>query len=238
MKTLIELQKDFGARALTLHTGVAGLRGGMHFEIRDVTDANGAFELDFIGSDNSLDRYNEVIDPCAWGDMKNFKANPVIPDCHDYSSVVKILGRAKTVEVRDGKLFNRVEFAMDNPLGVMAYKMAKGRFINSQSVGFIPLTWANGSQAGQPDRTYTKCELLEISLVVVPANPGATVGLALKSGALQRSDVLAAAKFLAGLAGKEFSNDKQDSSGTGGASAAGSDYAQLLESAKWMRLLR
>jgi len=232
MKTLIELQTTFGARALELYTGVAGLRGGMHFEIRAVADGDGEFDLDFIGSDNSMDRYNEVIEPTAWGDMKNFRANPVIPDCHDYSSVAKILARAKSVAVVNGKLCNRCTFAMDNPLGAMAFKLAKGKFINSQSVGFIPEEWTNGNAAGQPDRTYTKCELLEISLVVVPANPGATVGLALKSGALQRSDVLAAAKFLGGLVGKEFSDSKPCSGGPGGASATGNEDARLLGMAR------
>ena len=121
MKTLIELQTTFGARALELYTGVAGLRGVMHFEIRAVADGDGEFDLDFIGSDNSMDRYNEVIEPTAWGDMKNFRANPVIPDCHDYSSVAKILARAKSVAVVNGKLCNRCTFAMDNPLGAMAF---------------------------------------------------------------------------------------------------------------------
>lgn len=232
---MVALRKEFGARVCTLNGGAAGLRGGMHFDIRDVTDGDGGIVMDFVGSDNSMDRYNEVIQPESWGDMKNFKANPVIPDCHDYSSVAKILGRATSVEVKDGKLCNRVEFAMDNPLGVMAGKMAKAGFIKSQSVGFIPLTWVNGNAAGQPDRTYTKCELLEISLVVVPANPGATVGLAMKSGALQRADVIAAAKFLGGLVGKEFSDDKPEAGGAGGASAAGIHDARLLESMRTLR---
>ncbi len=73
-------------------------------------------------------------------------------------------------------------------MGNLAYKMAKGGFIKSQSVGFIPIEWTNGNDKDAPDRTYTKCELLEISLVVVPANPGATIGLALKSGAINARD--------------------------------------------------
>jgi HK97 family phage prohead protease len=221
MKTLLELQKEFGARVCTLSSGAAGLRGGMKCEIKDVD--GDAPVMEFIGSDGSVDRYNEVIDQKGW-QLENFRANPVIPDCHDYSSIAKILGRAQSIEVKDGQLVNRVEFCTDNPMGMLAWKMAKGGFIKSQSVGFIPLDWENGVGKDVPDRTYTKCELLEISLVSVPANPGATIGLALKSGAIQRADLTELAKFL-----KEFSNDKPESGSKGGASDAGTHNAQLLE---------
>lgn len=226
MKTLEQLKKEFGARVCTLNTGAPGLRGGIHCVVRDPQDGDG-YEMDFIGSDSSLDRYNEVIQPTAWGDMKNFKANPVIPDCHDYSSVAKILGKAKTVAVVDGKLMNRVSFCMDNPMGALAYKMAKAGFINSQSVGFIPLEWTNGSGADQPDRTYTKCELLEISLVVIPANPGATIGNQIKS-VLNVSERRDLASFL-----KQFCSEQTPE--PGGASGSGEYDARLLNLARTLR---
>jgi len=232
MKTLEQLQKEFGKRAVTLVSGAAGIRGGLHCEVRDPADGDD-YELDFIGSDNSVDRYNEVILPTAWGDMKNFKANPVIPDCHDYSSIAKIVGRAKSVAVTDGKLCNRVAFCMDNPLGVLGYKMAKAGFLRSQSVGFIPLEWTNGNSADSPDRTYTKCELLEISLVVVPANPGATVGMksALQAGAIERADLKSLGDWL-----KQFCDDENPNPGAkGGASGPGVHDARLLQIARSLR---
>jgi len=222
MKSLTE----FGNRVITLHTGQTGLRAGLHFTVKAVEDAPA--QMDFIGSDGTVDRYNEVIDPVAWGEMKNFRANPVIPDCHDYSSIGKILGKAVSVEVKDGKLSNRVEFCLDNPMGNLAFKMAKGGFLNSQSVGFIPEDWKNGKSAGEPDRIYTKCELLEISMVVVPANPSATVGLALKSGAIERADLKAVAEYL-----KQFcSDEKPDPAAHSSALAAGVHDAQLLRMAR------
>jgi len=222
MKTL---EQEFGARLVTLNTGARGLRGGMSCLVKEVP--GDVPVMDFIGSDGSVDRYNEVIDPAGW-QLDNFRANPVIPDCHDYSSIAKILGRAQSVEVRDGKLANRVEFCTDNPMGNLAWKMAKAGFIKSQSVGFIPITWTNGQGKDQPDRTYTAQELLEISLVVVPANPGATIGLALKSGALTKSDLTALADFL-----KEFRSDElTDPAAPGRASGAGVLDAQLLRIAR------
>lgn len=224
MKTL---EQEFGARLVTLNTGARGLRGGLCCEVKEV--AGEAPVMDFIGSDGSVDRYNEVIDPAGW-QLENFKANPVIPDCHDYSSIAKILGRAQSVEVKGGKLVNRVEFCLDNPMGNLAWKMARGGFIKSQSVGFIPVEWRNGAGKDEADRTYTKAELLEISLVVVPANPGATIGLALKQGAIEKRDLTELAEFL-----KQFCNDKPDPTGKGSAAASGVLAAQLTQSLRGLK---
>ena len=216
--------QELGERLVTLHTGARGLRGGMSTEVREVT--LGEPVLDFIASDESLDRYEEVIKVDGW-ELENFRRNPVIPDCHDYSSITRILGRARSTEVSEKRLVNRVEFCMDNPLGAMAFKMAKAGFIKSQSVGFIPLEWENGSGKGEARRTYLRCELLEISLVVVPANPSATMGLALKSGALERSDLVGLREFLDQICGGDAVPG-----GMAGASASGSIDAQLLQLAQ------
>jgi HK97 family phage prohead protease len=225
MKTLTE----FGDRLITLNTGAQGLRGGLRCEVKAVDGSEPV--MDFVASDETLDRYDEVIKVTGW-QLENFRANPVIPDCHDYSSIAKILGRATSVTVAEGKLVNRVEFCLDNPLGSLAYKMAKGGFIKSQSVGFIPLEWSNGVGKDQPARTYTQCELLEISLVVVPANPGATIGLALKSGAIEKSDLKALADFL-----KEFCSDEATPGGKAGASATGSFDAQWLQLSRDLKVV-
>lgn len=219
MKTLIE---EFGPRLVTLYTGAAGLRGGLRCEVK----AAAADELDFIATDESLDRYNEVIKLDGW-DTKNYLANPVVPDCHDYSSIAKILGRTTSLKIADGCMKNRVKFCCENPMGNVAFKMALGGFIRSESVGFIPREWTNGNSKDQPDRTYTRQELLEISLVVVPANPGATMGLALKSGALAAADLRALADWL-----KQFCSDKPDPDALGSASGAAVLDAQLLRIAR------
>jgi HK97 family phage prohead protease len=220
------LTEEFGDRLVTLHTGAVGLRGGIISEVKAVADDESC--LDFIGSDNRVDRYGEVIEQDGW-DTKNFLANPVIPDCHDYSSVARILGRAKSLAVKDvaGRkaLHNRVSFAMDNPLGAMAFKMASKGFIPAQSVGFIPLTWTNGVGKDQPARTYKKCELLEISLVVVPANPGATnqITKALNEGAINKSDLRACAEFF-----KQFCSGQGDDEAKARATGSSVHFAQLL----------
>jgi HK97 family phage prohead protease len=220
MKALTE----FGERVVTLTGGKPGLRGGLKCDVRTVDGS--APVMDFIATDETLDRYDELIKLDGW-QLDNFRDNPVIPDCHDYSSILKILGRAVSIGPVNGKLVNRVEFCLDNPMGSLAYKMAKGGFITSQSVGFIPMEWVNGSGKDEPSRTYMKCELLEVSLVVVPANPGATIGAALKSGAIERKDMKELAEFL-----KQFCGEEADPGTIAGASGAGAFDAQLLQLAR------
>jgi HK97 family phage prohead protease len=225
--TQAQLQKEFGARVCTLNTGAVGLRGGLKCSVKEV--AGDEPMMDFISSDDTIDRYNEVIDQRGW-QLDNFLSNPVVPDCHDYSSISKILGKdilSKSEQIQGGKLCCRVLFAVDNPMGNLAYKMAKGGFIKSQSVGFIPLEWTRGKSDTDPDRTYTKCELLEKSLVVVPANPGATIGLALKQGVVERRDLRELADYL-----REFCSKPEDPETKAATSGPGINYVELLQIAK------
>ncbi len=216
---------------VTLNNGKVGLRGGLHCTVKD--PGGDLPVMDFIASDETLDRYEEVIKIDGW-QLENFRMNPVVPDCHDYSSIAKIIGRCPSVEVKDGQLINRIEFCTDNPLGNLAYKMARGGFIKSESVGFIPIEWTYGGK-GEPYRTYTKQELLEISLVVVPANPGATIGLALKSGAIEKADLRDLSDFLRGMCGSHFCSEEADPNAKAGASGDGIHDAQILQFARDLR---
>jgi HK97 family phage prohead protease len=230
--SLDQVKREFGDRLITLNTGKAGLRAGIHVTAKEVP--GDAPVMDFIASDDTIDRYNEKIQQSGWR-TKNFCANPVIPDCHDYSSVVKILGRdllPEAQQVTGNQLGARVEFATMNPLGNIAWKMAKAGFIKSMSVGFIPLEWENGVGKDMPDRIYTEQELLEKSLVVVPANPGATIGLALKSGAIERADLKSLADFL-----KQFCSETPEATPNGSASGHGIYDAQLLHLARTAKSL-
>jgi HK97 family phage prohead protease len=215
------LNTEFGKRLTTLRDGRQGLRSALTCEVRQVNDEP---VLDFVASDESVDRYNEVIELGGW-QLDNYRADPVVLDSHNYNSIASIVGRSDEVTIAEGKLRNRVRFTTDNPLGNMAYKMARGGFIHSESVGFIPIEWVRGNEAaGEPYRTYKKQELIEISLVAVPANPGATIGLAIKSGAVLKEEVKEVAEFL-----KRFCSDEAEPNRDPGARAIGFDGAQLRQ---------
>ena len=191
---------EFRPRLVTLADGGLGLRTPLLCEVKDMGDPADA-TLSFIATDETMDRYDEVISIDGWN-VDNYLKNPVVVDSHNYGSVGCILGRTIQLTIIGGQMINQVQFALDNPMGALAYKMAKAGFIRSESVGFRPQEWVMGSGKDSPYRTFTKQELLEISLVAVPANPGATIGAALKSGAIDRGDLRATIDHLKRFADK------------------------------------
>lgn len=173
--------------------------------------------LDFVASDETLDRYQEIITADGWK-LDNYLRNPVFQNSHQYGDIIFTLGKALVTDIREvplaanaaapqstrKALFQRIEFAVDaNPMARIAYSLYRGGFLNTVSVGFMPLRWqdanaathpnADPSSAGQTEsatfrRRYLEQELLEVSAVAIPANPNALV-LGLKSGTLARSDL-------------------------------------------------
>jgi HK97 family phage prohead protease len=139
----------------------------------------GERQYEFIASTADMDRDGEIIDVNGW-DLKNFKKNPVIMYAHDYSTLP--IGKATKIGVRDGKLMNVVEFP---PEGTYEFadtvqRLVDTGYLKTQSVGFIPKKWEDTElnddeekNPNKPRRTYTKQELLEISIVPVPSNPNA-----------------------------------------------------------------
>jgi len=133
----------------------------------------GERQYEFTASTADMDRDGEVIDVLGW-DLKNFKKNPVIMFAHDYRTLP--IGRAVKIGVKEGKLMNTVEFP---PEGTYEFadtveRLVDTGYLKTESVGFIPRKWEDGDgEKGSPRRTYTKQELLEISIVPVPSNPNA-----------------------------------------------------------------
>jgi len=183
-----EPSAPFSDRLLSLSDGRPGLRGSISVEASSPGDENSRPILDFRSSDETLDRYGEVITASGWN-LDTYKRNPVFQNSHQYGDILFTLGRALTTEVRDGKLFQRVEFAVDaNPMARIAYNLYKGKFLTAVSVGFIPVRWEDGTEKTPYARKYLEQELLEVSAVAIPANPNA-LALGLKSGAVEKSDL-------------------------------------------------
>lgn len=153
---------------------------GLHIVKRDVDLA--ARRATFIASTPQIDRYGDVILQDGW-QTENYKANPVILFAHDSRALP--VGKGILVNV-NGNLAVTVEFSKaiasyDLP-EILLQLVAQG-MLNCVSVGFIPIEYEwrfekdeEGNQLPFPSgRIYKKSELLEISIVPVPANPGAVV---------------------------------------------------------------
>ena len=197
----MNLTSEFSERLVTLCDGRTGLRGGIHVEVREPSAARSPSPqpspqgegdrspvLDFISSDETLDRYDEIIVASGWR-LENYRRNPVFQNAHQYGDIIFTLGKALVTEVREGRLYQRIEFATEvNPMARIAYGLYRGGFLHAVSVGFIPLRWENGDAEKGFRRKYLEQELLEVSAVGIPANPNA-LALGLKAGAVEKSDL-------------------------------------------------
>ena len=223
----VSLEKEFGSRLIDLQTGARGLRGGVKVKTSVPVDAGEDPVVDFVSSDETLDRYNEVICASGWV-LDRYLQNPVFQDSHDYSTILRTIGRAVVTEVRNGKLFQRVRFAVEvNPLAKIGYAMYRNGFLHAVSVGFIPVEWENGDVRSGFSRRYLKQELLETSAVAIPANPNA-LELACKAGAVEKGDLRDLCDMLRELVEGEnfnFAGSESDA----GAPGLGTDGAQLVE---------
>ncbi len=154
--------------------------------------------LDFRSSDQTIDRYQEIITVAGWK-IDNYRKNPVFQNAHRYWTVADTIGKALITELRDDAsrstlhapthLFQRVQFAVEeNPLARLAYGLYRGGFLSAVSVGFIPLRWEDGGEQEKVRRRYLEQELLEVSAVSIPANPNALVS-GLREGAIEKGDL-------------------------------------------------
>lgn len=136
------------------------------FGFLDITkDKDGS--LVAIASTNSVDRHGEIVDNNGW-DLKAYKKNPLILWAHDHNEPA-IGMSAKTWVDGDGKkaklMIKPVLHDVTDKARAVKQLVEMG-VIKSLSVGFRPLESADGV-------TYDKNELLEVSVVNVPANADA-----------------------------------------------------------------
>lgn len=139
-----------------------------HHNIEAKLLANNTGKYQFIISTDMIDRQNEIIDQDGW-DFSNWLANPVIIDSHRYDSIDDIIGVGVGQPIRlDNGWAVDVQFA-DTPKGQRAKTLVDSNMLRTVSVGFRSLKRSPVNGVVK----HTKMELLEVSLVAIPANPGA-----------------------------------------------------------------
>lgn len=150
----------------------ATIRAGFETSVKADGDSR---RMRFTISTASVDRMGDTIAIDGWG-LDDFRKNPVVLWGHDQA--LPPVGKATRVAIEDAKLVADVEFT---PPGMSAFNdtvfaMLKGGFLNATSVGFLPTEWKFAEDPGRRHGIdYIRQDLLEFSVVPVPANAEALV---------------------------------------------------------------
>ncbi len=133
--------------------------------------------VEFIASDESVDSYGTIIPVKNWV-LDRFNGNGIIGYQHNLywsSDPDNVIGKG-TAWVEDDKLMVRIEFEPKeiNELAEKIYQKVLFGSINGVSVGFSELDEGEAKEIdGQVVYVFGRCELLEISVVNIPANANA-----------------------------------------------------------------
>jgi HK97 family phage prohead protease len=132
---------------------------------------------------SALDRYNDIVQPGGVM-LDNYKGNPVVLFNHNSTSELPI-GKNLDIYAEGDGLVGITQIHSLTSLAADVLKLLKGGFLKATSIGFIPLGWLDRtpnddeklypSWFGETVREYTKWEMLEYSIVNIPANPTALI---------------------------------------------------------------
>lgn len=128
--------------------------------------------LDFVLSDDTVDRYGDIIDAKGWV-LTNFKKNPIALFGHSSSFPI---GTWANLRIEGKKLVGTLRLAARGTSARLdeLISLVEQGILRAVSVGFRPIEWeAIDKEKPYAGQRYLKQELLETSLVSVPANPAA-----------------------------------------------------------------
>lgn len=144
-------------------------------------EKTGDRRMTFVASDATRDTYHTVLIPEGWR-LDRFNRNPVIGYQHELQmsgDPDSVIGKGNAY-LSEGRLMVDVEFEPEglNPLADKIWRKLEFGTLNAVSVGFMPLdgSWGKGEEGpGRKNETYyySEMELMEVSVVNVPANPNA-----------------------------------------------------------------
>lgn len=156
----------------------------------------------FVASNETVDSYNSVIKASGW-QLDRYNKNSVVLFGHASRELPIGKGSAR---IEGDALICDIEFfsAEENPVAEQALRIVD-RGVMGVSVGFEPLEseYNESRETGDewmdliyPPLDYTRCELLEVSVVTIPANPDALpIGRDVRRRFLERSAAKAAPKI-------------------------------------------
>ena len=126
----------------------------------------------FVITTQGVDRDNDTVSATGW-DVNNFLKSPVVLWAHDYSQMP--VARASELVATSKGLEATAQFPAKGvyEFADLVFEMLKGGFLSATSVGFRPNKWMRNEERGGID--FVEQELLEFSVVPVPANPEALI---------------------------------------------------------------
>jgi HK97 family phage prohead protease len=126
----------------------------------------------FTISTPDVDRYGTIIVPSGI-DYTAYMNNPVVLVNHksDYLPIGKCLGFFLNGE----NLEATIQLDMNDEKACKINDKIKNGFVNAVSVGIIPIEQSEQTIDGEKVTTYTKSELVEFSIVTIPANRDALI---------------------------------------------------------------
>ena len=167
---------------------------GITRAVRREIEIDGVKRQMFVASTDIVDRCDDIVDQASWK-LDNYNANPVVLVDHEYEAGCVVGRGAVTVVDGVGLVLDVVKWSR-KPAAVDVMNDVDDGIINAVSVGFSPgrMVMRRDLPDGDPRKSdgygcvYYDCELLEVSIVAVPANPQA---LAVRSAKSAELDALA-----------------------------------------------
>lgn len=152
------MKHDFVQRSLGLH-------------VRGVSEKERTAE--FVASTDALDSYGEVVEQ-VWI-LDRFKSNPVILYAHNQKELP--IGKCIYIAVEKGQLICNIQFASKeaNPLAENVWQSVLEQTLRAVSVGFHSHSFRWEKKDNDEYLVLSDNELMEISVVPIPANPEAVL---------------------------------------------------------------
>ena len=126
---------------------------------------DGSFET--VITTSTLDRQGESITTTGI-DTTAYMANPVVLYGHDYQGLP--IGKTTKLTAFNNKLKARFQLAVNEyPFAATVAALIKGGYLNAVSIGGMVKQWSDDY------RTIEELEMVEFSVVPVPANPEALI---------------------------------------------------------------
>jgi HK97 family phage prohead protease len=150
-----------------------GLYKGLDTEIK----ALGGNKVEFVISSGSVDRDNDIVVPDG-GDFKHWRKNPVVLFAHNSHNPP--VAKGSNIKIgSDKKIRATAEFTPNDlyPFGHMIGRMVSEGFLKATSIGFKPkkMKQADDQEKRPWGLDFEEWELLEFSIVPIPANPEALI---------------------------------------------------------------